>query len=191
MPDGNGLKPEVLEKLETLVNTLQDIQISPEYTLATQALVQAQKDNFEMLDRSLSMIQAIHNAESKNSDFYTELIKYLIPLFTTAAIAGATITVQNINSLVLMIIGIAGVAISFMLLIPLLMSRHRRAIRQRGEYEKLAKVFEAWKSIADMQRKSNGEYSNIDDAKAVSAQFSDLIGSIESFKPDTKKTTVD
>ena len=43
--------------------------------------------------------------------------------------------------------------------IPLVVKRHRRAKRQRGEYEKLAEAFKAWQSVADFpliyQKKPN------------------------------------
>lgn len=187
MEGESTISDDVLLKLEHLAEKLETMQLSPEYMLANQALIQAQKDNFEMLDRSLTIMQAMHNAESKNGDFYTEVIKFLLPLFTTAAIAGATITVQNVNSVVLMGIGLAGIVASLIFLVPLLVSRHRRAVRQRGEYEKLAKAFEVWKSIADMQRKANSDITNFDDAKVLSEEFSDLIKAVETSNSTIKK----
>lgn len=182
MDDDVNMSPEALEKIEALAETLQKMELSPDYALATQTLMKAQRDNFEMLDRSLAMMQAVHNAESKNSDFYTDLLKFLIPLFATAVIAGLTVTIQNVNSTVLVWIGGVGLVTSFAFLIPLVIKRHRRAKRQRGEYEKLAEAFKAWQSIADMQKKSMGDINNLDEAKALATQFADLISAVESSK---------
>lgn len=180
--DADNISPETLEKIEALAETLQKMELSPEYALATQTLMKTQRDNFEMLDRSLAMMQAVHNAESKNGDFYTDLLKFLIPLFATAVIAGLTVTIQNVNSAVLVWIGGTGLVASFAVLIPLIIKRHRRAKRQRGEYEKLAEAFKAWQSVADLQKKSMGDINNLDDAKDLVAQFTDLVNIAESFK---------
>ena len=180
--DADNISPETLEKIEALAETLQKMELSPEYALATQTLMKAQRDNFEMLDRSLAMMQAVHNAESKNGDFYTDLLKFLIPLFATAVIAGLTVTIQNVNSAVLVWIGGVGLVASFAVLIPLIIKRHRRAKRQRGEYEKLAEAFRAWQSVADLQKKSMSDINNLDDAKDLVAQFTDLVNIAESFK---------
>lgn len=187
MSDSTDLIPETLKKIDALADRFEKIKISPEYALATQTLMKAQRDNFEMLDRSLAMMQAVHNAESKNSDFYTDLLKFLIPLFATAVIAGLTVTIQNVNSAVLVWIGGMGLVASFAVLIPLIIKRHRRAKRQRGEYEKLAEAFKAWQSIADLQKKSMGDINNLDDAKALVAQFTDLVNTTESFKDELSK----
>lgn len=169
MSDNINTTPEILEKIEALADRFEKLEISPEYALATQTLMSAQRVNFEMLDRSLAMMQAVHNAESKNSDFYTDLLKFLIPIFATAIIAGLTVTIQNINSAVLVRIGVGGLAVSSAFLIPLIVKRHSRAKRQRGEYEKLAEAFNAWQSIADLQKKSMGDINNLDDAKDLVA----------------------
>lgn len=182
MDDDVNMSPEALEKIEALAETLQKMELSPEYSLAIQTLMKAQRDNFEMLDRSLAMMQAVHNAESKNSDFYTDLLKFLIPVFATAGIAGATVEIQNLNSSALLWIGLIGLAGSILWLIPLVVMRHRRAKRQGREYEKLAKAFKAWQSIADMQKKSMGNINNLDEAKALATQFTDFIGAVESSK---------
>lgn len=182
MNEDLDMSPETLKKIEALADRLETVGVSPEYSLATQTLMGAQRDNFEMLDRSLAMMQAVHNAESKNSDFYTDLLKFLIPLFATAVIAGLTVTIQNVNSAVLMWIGGMGLVASFAVLIPLIIKRHRRAKRQRGEYEKLAEAFKAWQSVADLQKKSTGDINNLDDAKDLVAQFTDLVNIAELFK---------
>lgn len=182
MSDNANMNPETLEKIEAIAKSLEKIELSPEYALATQTLMKAQRDNFEMLDRSLAMMQAVHNAESKNSDFYTDLLKFLIPIFATAVIAGATVEIQNLNSFALLWIGLIGLAGSILWLIPLVVMRHRRAKRQGREYEKLAKAFKAWQSIADMQKKSMGDINNLDEAKALAIQFTDLISAVESSK---------
>ena len=187
MNEDVNMSPETLEKIDALADRFEKMEISPEYALATQTLMSAQRDNFEMLDRSLAMIQAVHDAESKNSDFYTDLLKFLIPLFATAVIAGLTVTIQNVNSAVLVWIGGAGLVASFAVLIPLIIKRHRRAKRQRGEYEKLAEAFKAWQSIADLQKKSMGDMNNLDEVKALAAQFADLVNTTESFKDGLSK----
>lgn len=173
---------ETLEKIDAIAKSLEKMELSPEYALATQTLMSAQRDNFEMLDRSLAMMQAVHNAESKNGDFYTDLLKFLIPIFATAVIAGLTVTVQNVNSAVLVWIGASGLVLSLGVLIPLIVKRHGRAKRQRKEYEKLAEAFKAWQSIAELQKKSMGNIDNLDDAKALAAQFTDLVNTADSFK---------
>lgn len=182
MDDDTSMSPEALEKIEALAETLQKMELSPEHALATQTLMKAQRDNFEMLDRSLAMIQAVHDAESKNSDFYTDLLKFLIPIFATAVIAGATVEIQNLNSSALLWIGSIGLAVSVLWLIPLVIMRHRRAKRQGREYEKLAEAFKAWQAVADLQKKSMGDINNLNDAKGLVAQFSDLVNTAESFK---------
>lgn len=182
MKDDANINPETLEKIEALADRFEKMEISPEYALATQTLMSAQRDNFEMLDRSLAMMQAVHNAESKNGDFYTDLLKFLIPIFATAVIAGLTVTVQNVNSAVLVWIGAGGLILSLGVLIPLIVKRHRRAKRQRGEYEKLAEAFKAWQSVAELQKKSMGSIDGLDDAKALAAQFADLVNTADSFK---------
>lgn len=182
MNENADITPEALEKIEALVDRLEKVEVSPEYVLATQTLMKTQRDNFEMLDRSLAMMQAVHSAESKNSDFYTDLLKFLIPIFATAVIAGLTVTIQSVNSSVLVWIGSVGLAVSFAFLVPLIIKRHHRAKRQRGEYQKLAEAFKAWQSVADLHKKSMGDINNLDDAKALVAQFTDLVNTAESFK---------
>lgn len=183
--DVDNISSNTLEKIEALAETLQKIELSPEYALTTQALMKVQRDNFEMLDRSLAMMQAVHGAESKNSDFYTDLLKFLIPIFATAVIAGLTVSIQSVNSSVLVWIGTVGLAVSFAFLVPLIIKRHRRAKRQRGEYEKLAEAFKAWQSAADLQKKSMGDINSLDDAKGLATQFADLINTVESFKKES------
>ena len=157
----DGMPLDVLAKADKLADKLSVIEKSPAYVNATQAMVQLQKDNFEMIDQSLTMMQAVHKAELQNSDFYVDLLKFLIPLFATATITGVAIDNPGVNSIALSLIGEIGLALSVVFLVPILVQRHKKAKRQNSEYNKLSGAFTKWEKIADLQKQlqSDSDFS--------------------------------
>lgn len=151
------ISPETMNRLEALGSKLESIEQSPSYINAMLAMLQYQKDNFEMIDRSLTMMQAVHKAELQNSAFYVDIIKFSAPIFATATITGAALDTPGINSSVLIAIGSVGLLTSVIALVPLLIQRHKKAKRQNAEYIKLAEAFDGWKKVAELRKQLETE----------------------------------
>lgn len=146
------LTPDSIYRLEKITDKLSHIENSQGYINAMQAMGQYQKDNFEMIDRSLTMMQAVHKAELENNGFYVSLVKFLIPIFATALITGASINTSGVNSTALIVAGTVGLISSLLTLVPFLIQRHNKARRQSAEYSKLAEAFTQWQKIADLRK---------------------------------------
>lgn len=181
MTEVSNLNPELLDRADELADKLAAIENSQGYTSAMVAMAQFQKDNFEMIDRSLSMMQAVHRAELQNNSFYVDIIKLLTPIFATAAIAGASLDTPGINSLALIIAGGVGLVVSVVILVPLLVQHHKKARRQSAEYTKLSEAFKKWEKVADLRKQleSNPDF-NIENAES-------LFGEIFEFANMTKE----
>ena len=172
-----------VERLEKIADKLSVIENSQGYTGAMLAMSQFQKDNFEMIDRGLSMMQAVHKAELQNSDFYMGVLKLLIPIFATATITGATIDTPGINSLALIVVGGAGLLVAFVALVPLFVQRHKKAERQSAEYTKLSEAFTKWEKVADLRRQldENQEIS-LEKGQEIFSELADLSNTIDEGK---------
>ena len=141
----------VLDRADKLADRLSIIENSQGYTSAMLALSQYQKDNFEMIDRTLSVMQAVHRAELQNTNFYVDILKFLIPIFATAAIAGATLDTKGVNSLLLVIIGLVGIIGGVFVLVPLLLRRHNKTKEQSQQYAQLLRALEKWQKVAKLR----------------------------------------
>lgn len=173
------ISADVMDRAEQLAEKLEVIEKSGPYVNAMQAMGQYQKDNFEMIDRTLSMMQAVHKVELQNTNFYVDILKFLIPIFATAAIAGATLDAQGVNSVLLVIIGLVGIAGGVLTLAPLLVKRHRKTQEQSKQYAKLAKALENWQKVAKLREQmSVDENFNSKETKKLLEEvmkFADLI----------------
>lgn len=170
---------DVLNRAEQLAEKLEVIEKSGPYVNAMQAMGQYQKDNFEMIDRTLSMMQAVHKVELQNTNFYVDILKFLIPIFATAAIAGATLDTQDVNSTLLVVIGAVGIISGVLALLPLLIKRHRKTQEQSKQYAKLAKALENWQKVAKLREQmSVDENFNSKETKKLLEEvmkFADLV----------------
>ena len=177
------MTPEMIEKANKLADKLSAIENSQGYTSAMRAMAQFQKDNFEMIDRALTMMQAVHKAELQNNNFYVDIFKFLIPIFATTAIAGAGVDSPGINSSVLIGVGGVGVLISVISLIPLLIQRHKKAQRQSAEYTKLSKAFTKWEKVADLRKQLESDSDfNTEQAKELFSELMEFADAAEAEK---------
>lgn len=175
-----SISPELADRFEKVADQLSAIESSQGYTSAMLAMSQYQKDNFEMIDRSLSMMQAVHKVELQNSDFYMGAVKLLIPIFATATITGSTLNTPNINSFVLIIAGGTGLLVAFVVLIPLLIQRHKKAKRQSSEYTKLSEAFTKWEKVADLRKRLDDDQEiSLEKAQKLFAELADLSNTID------------
>jgi hypothetical protein len=174
---------DVMDRAEHLAEKLEVIEKSGPYVNAMQAMGQFQKDNFEMIDRTLSMMQAVHRVELQNTSFYVDILKFLIPIFATAAIAGATLDTQGINSTLLVTIGLIGIIGGALTLAPLLIKRHKKTKEQSNQYAKLAKALENWQKVAKLREQmSMDDNFNSEEAKRLLEdvmKFANLASEIE------------
>lgn len=178
-----SIAPEIVERLETVAGQLTSIENSQSYTSAMLAMSQYQKDNFEMIDRSLSMMQAVHKAELQNSGFYMGVLKLLIPIFATATITGAALDTPGINSLALVVVGGSGLLVAFIILVPLLIQRHKKAKRQSTEYAKLSEAFTKWEKIADLRKQLDEKQEiGLEKAQEIFSELADLSNTIDEGK---------
>lgn len=172
-----NLSPEMLERAEKLSAKLEKIELNPSYIAALQTMTQLQKDNFEMIDRSLAMMQALHTAETKNDDYFLDILKFLIPIFATAAITGASITITGLNSLLLMTIGTIGLVVSVVFLTFLSLKRKKKIDRHQEQYVKLAEAFSKWQKLIEIQKQIASDSGvEVNDMKEL---FADLVGAAE------------
>ncbi len=178
-----NITPETVARLEKVADRFSEIEDSRGYTSAMLAMSQYQKDNFEMIDRSLSMMQAVHRSELQNSDFFMGVLKLLIPVFATATITGAAIDTPGINSLTLIAVGGAGLLAAFIVLVPLLVQRYKQAKRQSAEYAKLSEAFTKWEKVADLRKQldENQEIS-LEKAQELFSELADLSDMIDGGK---------
>lgn len=174
------ISADVMDRAEQLAEKLEVIENSGPYVTAMQAMGQYQKDNFEMIDRTLSMMQAVHKVELQNTNFYVDILKFLIPIFATAAIAGATLDTQGVNSTLLVVIGVVGIISGVLALLPLLIKRHSKTQEQSKQYAKLAKALENWQKVAKLREQlSMDENFNSKETKKLLEEvmsFADLAG---------------
>ena len=174
---------EQIDQLESLAAKLDKMELKPSYIAATNTMTRLQKDNFEMIDRSLAMMQSIHAVEVKNGDYFLDIIKFLLPIFATAAIAGASVDIAGLNSLLLVTVGLAGVGISTVALVTLSIARKKEVDRQEKEYVKLSEAFSKWQKIADVQRQLASDSGvDIKDMKDLFADLTKVAEAMEAKK---------
>lgn len=171
---------QILAKAEDLTKRLEAIELSPVYINAMEKIGQFQKDNFEMIDRALSMMQAVHKVELQNTNFYVDMLKFLIPIFATAAIAGATVDTQGINSLLLEAIGLGGIIGGILTLAPLLVKRHHKTKEQSQQYIKLADALDKWQKVAKLREQLDIDQDfNSHEARLLLDEIMNFAGMIE------------
>lgn len=171
---------EQIAQLDSLTDKLEKMELNPSYIAAISTMTQLQKDNFEMIDRSLAMMQSIHTVEVKNGDYFLDIIKFLLPIFATAAITGASVDIAGLNSLLLVAVGLVGVGVSLVALVTLSIARKKKVDRQEKEYIKLSEAFSKWQKIANVQRQLASD-SGVD-IKDMKDLFADLTKAAESME---------
>ncbi len=92
---------------------------------------------------------------------------------------------QNVNSAVLFWIGVVGVVVLFAFTIPLVIQRHKKAIRQRKEYEKLSEAAKDWQKIANIQKVTMSEHAPGEAVEKATMDFMQLMGKYK--KPRARK----
>lgn len=159
----NNLDSETIQCLQKIAD---NIHGSAEYAQIMQSALDIQNNMFVMLDRSLTIMQALHTSELKNTELSVDVIKFLLPLFASAVITGATVNLPNINSAALM--GIGGVVTIALLLwlIVTLLSRRSLIKKQNKQYAKLSSFVDEMRKVAELQQKT--DHASIDEStKAI------------------------
>jgi len=149
----NKISPEMAERMEKLVEKLDNPEVLRLQVESLESAMRMTKDNFDMLDRTLSITESLHASETKKIDIFLDVIKYLLPIFATALIAGMTVDIPNINPLLLTVIGIIGFIILIIALFMLLSQRNKISDRHIEQHNQLNKVFSDWQKIAELQKK--------------------------------------
>lgn len=146
----DDINPGTLQQLKKVVGS---INSSAEYAQLTQSVIESQGSMLSILDRSLTIMQALHAAELKSSEIAVDVIKFLLPIFASAVIAGATVSLPNINSAMLVVIGTIGIVALVNWLIVTLLKRRSLVKKQNEQYAKLSGVMDEIRKLAELQQK--------------------------------------
>lgn len=168
--------PELLDRFEKLSQKQEQLIKSPEYIQTLETFSQVSKNQFELLDKSFSIISNLHKFELKTYNLYFEIVKFLSPIFATALIAGVTIALPNIKTNILTYVGGGGLGILVIILFYTVWRRGRVTKRQMMEYQKVARQFQEWKKFADIHQKELLITDNtaIEDIQKLMKDMSDI-----------------
>ena len=142
-----------LESIQQLQKIADSIDGSAGYTQMMQSVLDAQNSMFAMLGRSLTMMQALHASELKNSELSVDVIKFLLPLLGSSVIAGATVNLPNINTMALMSIGSVGTIALLVWLVVTLLNRRSLIKKQNEQYKKLSSFVDEMRKLTELQQK--------------------------------------
>lgn len=159
-----SINPELIERAEKIADKFDNPEILRFQIESLESSMRMTKDGFDMLDRILSMTETLHSSETKKIDIFLDIIKYLMPIFTTSLITGMAVNTINVRSQLLIWIGLIGFIFLAIALVVLFIQRKKIIGQQTKNFEKLNEVYADWKKISDLQK--NISISNFDELNA-------------------------
>ena len=158
-------KPVTREELDLAVQSFEQMGGMAKYAEIMERAMNMMRDHFDITERSLTMVQKLHDMQLQGIDQWVGLCKFLLPLFVTIAAAGLTITSPTFNSQIATIIGLIGFVVFFAGLFELSRKRQKILARQEKDIEKLHKAFQDGQELVNiLKAQAQDERGEVTDA---------------------------
>ena len=138
------------EELELAVQAFEQMGGMTKYAQLMESAMRMTRDNFDMAERGLRVVQSLHNKQLQGIDQWVDVCKVMLPLFATATVAGLTITIQNFNSQIAVMCGAIGFLVFFAGLLWLTRQRHKLLNKQEQDIEKLNVAFQQGQELVNI-----------------------------------------
>lgn len=138
------------EELELAVQSFEQMGGMVKYAEIMERAMSMMRDHFDMIERSLTMVQKLHVMQLQGIDQWVGLCKFLLPLFATFTVAGLTITAPTFNSQIATVIGLLGFVVFFAGLFELSRKRQKLLAKQEKDIDKLHKAFQDGQEIVNI-----------------------------------------
>lgn len=139
------------EELELAVQAFEQMGGMTKYAQLMESAMRMTRDNFDMAERGLRVVQSLHNKQLQGIDQWVDVCKYLLPIFVTVASAGLAIKdVTFFKNDIASMVGVIGSVVALILLLSLTIYRSIKLRKQEQDIDKLNVAFQQGQELSNI-----------------------------------------